>query len=265
MTDNVQKMEGRRENSMWQNVSKVAFVAVLLLITTVPVGAYGVGDRGSQVASIQKQLRKFGYAVSADGIYGRETSKAVEHFQADKGLAISGTVDEATYRKLLGKAMPKEKAGKDRKTSRKTDSLPYSGGGDRADYLRTKKSAGNDVIGRKIVSSAYRYLGVPYVFGGNTPSGFDCSGFTRYVFSHNGITLPRMADEQYLVGASVRRRDLVPGDLVFFSTYASGVSHSGIYVGDDNFISATSSGGIRIDSLNSDYWSSRYVGAKRVR
>ena len=74
-----------------------------------------------------------------------------------------------------------------------------------------------------------------------------------------------MADEQYLVGASVRRRDLVPGDLVFFSTYASGVSHSGIYVGDDNFISATSSGGIRVDSLNSDYWSSRYVGAKRVR
>ena len=124
---------------------------------------------------------------------------------------------------------------------------------------------GTDRVGSQLVSSAYQYLGVPYVFGGNTPDGFDCSGFTKYVFSHNGINLPRMADEQYMLGDKVSRSELIPGDLVFFTTYEPGVSHTGIYVGDDNFISATSSGGIRVDSLNSGYWGSRYIGAKRVR
>lgn len=128
-----------------------------------------------------------------------------------------------------------------------------------------KQFDGNDRIGNNLVSSAYRFLGVPYVFGGNTPDGFDCSGFTKYVFSHNGIKLPRMADEQYRIGNNVSRRELIPGDLVFFTTYEPGVSHTGIYVGDGNFISATTSSGIRVDSLNSGYWSSHYVGAKRVR
>ena len=97
---------------MWQNVSKVAFVAALLLITTVPVGAYGVGDRGSQVASIQKQLRKFGYAVSADGIYGRETSKAVEHFQADKGLRSAGPLMRRRIGSCWEKQCRKKRQGK---------------------------------------------------------------------------------------------------------------------------------------------------------
>lgn len=124
--------------------------------------------------------------------------------------------------------------------------------------------SGGDAFGNQLVNSAYQYLGIPYVFGGNTPAeGFDCSGFTKYVFSHNGINLPRLADEQYEVGQRVRRSELMPGDLVFFTTYEPGVSHTGIYVGNNNFISATSSGGIRVDSLDSGYWSPRYVGATR--
>ena len=67
------------------------------------------------------------------------------------------------------------------------------------------------------------------------------------------------------MGFRVRKNELIPGDLVFFTTYEPGVSHTGIYVGDGNFISATSSGGIRVDSLKSGYWSERYIGAKRVR
>ena len=126
--------------------------------------------------------------------------------------------------------------------------------------------SGGDAFGNQLVNSAYQYLGIPYVFGGNTPDeGFDCSGFTKYVFSHNGINLPRLADEQYAVGQRIRRSELMPGDLVFFTTYEPGVSHTGIYVGNNNFISATSSGGIRVDSLDSGYWSPRYVGATRVR
>lgn len=116
-----------------------------------------------------------------------------------------------------------------------------------------------------IIASAKKHLGVRYVFGGTTPSGFDCSGFLRYVFNENGIQLPRTASEQYNVGTPVAKSALQKGDLVFFETYKRGPSHSGIYLGDGTFISATSSKGVAIVSLNDPYyWGPRYIGAKRV-
>ena len=117
-----------------------------------------------------------------------------------------------------------------------------------------------------VVNSAKSYIGVPYVFGGTTPKGFDCSGFIRYVLGKVGIDLPRTSSDQYNTGKSVSKADLQPGDLVFFEkTYnKAGVTHSGIYIGNNNFISATSSKGIKIDSLSSTYWGPKYYGAKRV-
>lgn len=116
-----------------------------------------------------------------------------------------------------------------------------------------------------VIASAKKYLGVRYVFGGTTPAGFDCSGFLRYVFNENGMSLPRTASEQYKVGTSVAKSQLKKGDLVFFQTYKRGASHSGIYLGDGKFISATSSKGVSIASINDPYyWGSRYLGAKRV-
>lgn len=119
--------------------------------------------------------------------------------------------------------------------------------------------------GNDVVNIANQYLGVPYKFGGNTPEGFDCSGYLIYVFNQVGISLPRTSEDQYnKAGISVDRNDLQVGDLVFFSgTYKPGISHAGIYVGENNFISATNSG-VMVASLDNTYWKPKYTGAKRV-
>lgn len=115
-------------------------------------------------------------------------------------------------------------------------------------------------IAQGLTHSALRFLGVPYVFGGTSSSGFDCSGYVQHVFAMVGIHLPRTADAQYYGGKSVNGH-LVPGDLVFFQTYAPGPSHVGIYLGNGKFVSA-SGHGVMVSSLSESYWASRYLGAK---
>lgn len=107
-------------------------------------------------------------------------------------------------------------------------------------------------------------LGVPYVYGGMSPSGFDCSGFTYYIFAKQGIELHRCADDQLRDGLIVAQEDLQKGDLVFFATYGPWIaSHVGVYIGDGKMIHAGSKG-ITRSSLDAEYWASRYVGARRV-
>ena len=123
------------------------------------------------------------------------------------------------------------------------------------------------VSGSEIVSLAQQYLGVPYVYGGSSSSGFDCSGFTMYVFSQLGVKLPHGATSQLSYGASVSRSELQPGDLVFFQDYGAVASHVGIYIGGDQFIHASSSyyNGhcVVISSLTETYYNSHYYTARR--
>ena len=117
-----------------------------------------------------------------------------------------------------------------------------------------------------LIQTALSCRGTRYRRGGTSRGGFDCSGFTRYVFARYGVSLPHSSRAQACVGKRVSRNALRPGDLVFFHTYRSGISHVGIYTGDGKFVHAARYGrGVRVDSLNSGYYRTRYRGARRVR
>ncbi len=116
-----------------------------------------------------------------------------------------------------------------------------------------------------VTGTALSLRGTPYRNGGSDPNGFDCSGFTQYVFAQHGIALPREVRDQYRLGTSVKPDQLVAGDLLFFTTTDPGASHVAIAIGGDEFVHAPSSTGVvRVERLGSSYWSPRFLGARRV-
>ena len=127
-------------------------------------------------------------------------------------------------------------------------------------------SAPVTVTGSQILTEAKKYLGTPYVNGGASPAGFDCSGFVYYVLKQVGLSPYRTPADQYRQGTSVAKSDLQPGDIVFFAnTYASGISHVGIYAGNGQFIhSPNSRSTVSYSDLTSGYWAEHYFGARRM-
>ncbi|WP_277453511.1 NlpC/P60 family protein [Janibacter sp. DB-40] len=163
-------------------------------------GVVRYGDRGSLVREVQRAV-----GTSVDGVFGPATLSAVKRFQADNGLAVDGVVGPRT-----GSAMGLQGS---------TSSSPTRAS---RTATRTAISSNSSVLG-----TAASLVGTPYRYGGTTPSGFDCSGFTQYVFAKHGISLPRTAEQQRQ--AATRVSSPQPGDLVFFGAPAY---HMGIYAGN---------------------------------
>ncbi len=118
--------------------------------------------------------------------------------------------------------------------------------------------------GQQLATFAQSYVGYPYVYGGSSPSGFDCSGFVQYVCKQNGITVNRTATAQLADGYSVSYSDMRPGDIVYFG-YGSTATHVGIYIGNGNFVHAQNSAtGVVTTSLSESYYANRFLCAHRV-
>jgi cell wall-associated NlpC family hydrolase len=135
---------------------------------------------------------------------------------------------------------------------------------DRLEQVRTRMAD----KASDLVLTAMGFLGVPYRRGGNTvETGFDCSGFVRAMYEQTvGLILPRRANEQAAATQTIDRKDLQPGDLVFFNTMRQAFSHVGIYVGDNKFIHSPKPGAqVRVEDMGVSYWARRFDGARRVQ
>lgn len=176
------------------------------------------------------------------------------------GLRVRSTLAVAACVAWAAFLLPSSAAAKEKTKDDATAMLRAEQG------LRDLGSKARDTAS-DITTYALSLIGVDYRFGGNTPdSGLDCSGLIRYVFQQaTGLSLPRSAREQARVGESVSRDKLQPGDLVFFNTRRFQFSHVGLYIGDNRFIHAPSSGGaVQVVSLDNAYWQKAFNGARRI-
>lgn len=244
-------------------------------------------SEGHDVKTLQQMLQGQNYTVKVTGIFDTATQSAVKSFQENHNLSDTGIVDHQTWWVLSGKGTaasisedpPVVKKAPTVVTPRGTNEPALPSTIDTTKKPQSEESAVNAIRSQKvsetepflpgskvssIVSTAKRYIGTPYVYGGESPKGFDCSGYLQYVFKQNNYVIPRTADEQYKLGKKVSVNKLQAGDLVFFDTDLKEISHCGLYLGDGQFIHASSSRGVRIDRLDNSYWQKYFVSGKHI-
>lgn len=193
----------------------------------------------SQTRSVQRRVN-----VRADGKIGAKTRSAIRRYQVRRDLTPTGRPNLETLRKMRLKFADTIER---RMTTGAHAAVPTASSAALTTALAAVQSA----------------IGTPYRSGGTTTAGFDCSGLMVWAFKQAGITLPRTSFEQYELGGTVAKAEIQVGDLVFFDSAGSGASHVGIATGPTTVISATSSG-VMEHRIDSGYWASHYVGARRL-
>jgi cell wall-associated NlpC family hydrolase len=198
------------------------------------------GSRGPAVAAMQRALH-----VTADGDFGPITLHAVKAFQRSHGLVVDGQAGQHTlaalHLDLSGVAVAQHSHTTHRHVRHRTHTVAAS-------------------LGERAAELAHHYLGVRYVWGGESTAGFDCSGLVQFVYAQLGVSIPRTTYEQFNAGAHISRADLRPGDLVFFDH----IGHVGIYIGDGRFIHAPHTGTVVQVGMLTGWYAEMYDGAVRV-
>lgn len=222
------------------------------------------GMHGKDVEIVQDALKYFGYYDGQiDGIYGPLTKDALQIAEEEHGIELTKEVTQESLVTLY------ESSANDNKTDAETEQQAKV---DESQAVEEKKQEQKSEITKvetkssnsaDIVQAARSLIGSPYVWGGDSPSGFDCSGFINYIFQEQDMTIPRTVSDIWNFSQHVESPSV--GDLVFFETYKPGPSHMGVYIGDGKFIHAGLSNGVSIAELNESYWQQRYLGAKRIQ
>lgn len=247
------------------------------------------GMQGEDVRQLQQHLFDLGYPLKVDGIFGQETETVVRQFQEDEQLTVDGVVGPKTraalaaaLERLAGAlqegAVPQAPlvdgaAGDAEGDEARHGKLPSRGGERDAAAenpglttdgpAQTRDAALEDVLD-KLYAFAEAYFGVPYRYGGTGLDGIDCSALTQLAMRALGYDIPRSSVEHATVGRPVERHELRAGDLVFFNTSGSGISHVAIYLEDNWLLNASVSKGVTYTSLLENYWDKRYHSAQRI-
>ncbi|MBU9721405.1 MULTISPECIES: peptidoglycan-binding protein [Bacillaceae] len=222
------------------------------------------GDKHNNIKVLQDKLQKAGYYHGPkDGIYGYGTEQAVILLQQDQGLSIDGLAGKEVFDFLKSSNLTEIAESRARALAAAEESATTtSSQNDESETTSSKEPAGkSDSFVENIIAKGEQLIGTPYVWGGTSPSGFDCSGFLVYLYNQSGKDLPRSVSDIWNVTSSVSKPQR--GDFVFFETYKKGPSHAGIYLGDGAFIHTGTSSGVTISYLHESYWDNRYLGARR--
>ena len=221
---------------------------IINLSTSISPGMYS-----EDVKTVQIALQYFGYYEgNIDGIYGPLTKKALKSAEEHTGKSFTKQAHQQTIQNVVSSNSASNEPGipnessQNEKNEEQIKQVPVE-----------IKANHSDVI-----DEARSHIGTPYTWGGESPSGFDCSGFIQYVFHQHGYTIPRTVSDIWNFATPIDSPSI--GDLVFFETYKPGPSHMGIYLGDGKFIHAGESRGVEISELSLPYWEERYLGAKRI-
>ncbi|MGP4107146.1 C40 family peptidase [Virgibacillus sp. L01] len=214
------------------------------------------GMQSKDVKIAQHALQYFGYYEGEiDGIYGPLTKKALKIAEDKHGLELIDESEQVTESSLTALYEKDEENEQNIEQKAKQEVKEKT--------QETKKAEVTSANFSGAIDAAYAQIGTPYVWGGESPGGFDCSGFIQYIFQTQNIVMPRTVSDAWNFTQHVDSPSV--GNLVFFETYKPGPSHMGIYIGDGKFIHAGESRGVEISKLSTSYWDQRYLGARRVK
>ena len=221
------------------------------------------GMHGEDVKIVQESLQYFGYYEGEiDGIYGPLTEKGLEIAESEHDIELTNKISSDTLVELHESEAQLEEEKVKSSTEKKEKDAEINQNEAEKKNEEAKTVDVQSTNNSDIIETAQSLIGTPYVWGGDSPGGFDCSGFINYIYSTHDITIPRTVNEVWNFSQHVDSPSI--GDLVFFETYKPGPSHMGIYIGDGKFIHAGESRGVETSELNNPYWKDKYIGAKRI-